>query len=125
MNTTNLATNGSSKPSQGTRRRKQRQQRQWFDAYLLVAPALLMFSIFIIYPLFSTIYLSLFDYGLTDPRIRFVALNNFVELGSDRVFWRAIGNNFTILVVSVLVQVGLGIMLAAVIDLGARWGRSI
>lgn len=128
MNTTNLASSRSIKPVKPPRRagqRQRRQRRQWLDAYLLVAPALLMFFVFIIYPLFSTVYLSLFDYGLTDARIRFVALNNFVELGSDRVFWRAIGNNFTILVVSVIVQVGLGVVLAALIDRGARWGSSI
>jgi raffinose/stachyose/melibiose transport system permease protein len=76
-------------------------------------------------PLFSTIYLSLFDYGLTDARIRFIGLANFAELLEDSVFWRALGNNFTILVVSVIVQVGLGIILAAVIDRGIRWGKSI
>jgi len=104
--------------------RKARKRREWFDAYLLVAPALLMFLVFIIYPLISTVYLSLFDYGLTDPRIRFIGFGNFAELGQDAVFWRALRNNATILVVSVLVQVGLGVILAAMIDRGVRWGKS-
>lgn len=100
------------------------QRRQWLDAYLLVAPALIMFLVFVVYPLFSTVYFSLFDYGLTDARLRFVGLNNFVEIMSDPVFWRSITNNLTILVVSVIVQVGLGLILAALIDRGARWGSS-
>lgn len=83
-----------------------------------------MFFVFIIYPLLSTIYFSLFDYGLTDARLRFVGLNNFVEMMSDPVFWRSMTNNATILVVSVVVQVGLGVILAALIDRGARWGSS-
>jgi ABC-type sugar transport system permease subunit len=62
---------------------------------------------------------------LTDARIRFIGLNNFFELAEDPVFWRSIRNNFIILAVSVLVQVGLGVILAALIDRGARWGRSI
>ena len=122
MKSTDLAASRSAGPA---RRPSRRKWRQWFDAYLLVAPALLMFAVFIIYPLFSTLYLSLFDYGLTDARIRFVALGNFIELTGDGVFWRSIRNNFTILVVSVVVQVGLGLILAALIDRGARWGRSI
>ena len=124
MTTQNLA--GNSPPSSVRKRRTSKHgRRQWLDAYMLVAPALVMFFVFIIYPLLSTIYLSLYDYGLTDARLRFVGFGNYVELGSDPVFWRSLGNNLTILVVSVIVQVGLGLILAALIDRGARWGRSI
>ena len=124
MTDQNLA--GNSPPHQVRKSRTSRHgRRQWLDAYVLVAPALVMFFVFIIYPLLSTIYLSLYDYGLTDARLRFVGVGNFVELGSDPVFWRALGNNLTILAVSVIVQVGLGLILAALIDRGARWGRSI
>lgn len=118
---------GSSQPQPGRQRRRvpARKRRAWIDAYLLVAPALITFVALVVYPLFSTIYLSLFDYGLTDARIRFIGLANFAELLEDSVFWRALGNNFTILVVSVIVQVGLGIILAAVIDRGIHRGKSI
>ncbi len=122
MTTSNLA---GKPPATHARRWNRRKQRQWLDAYLLVAPALLMFFVFVIYPLFSTIYLSLFDYGLTDARLRFIGFNNFSELAGDPVFWRAIRNNTTILIVSVVVQVGLGLILAALIDRGAHWGKSI
>jgi raffinose/stachyose/melibiose transport system permease protein len=124
MTTRNLSGASSALPSR-KRRANRYNRRQWLDAYLLVAPALIMFVVFIIYPLFSTLYLSLFDYGLTDARLRFIGLGNFVEMASDPIFWRAIGNNLTVLVVSVVVQVGLGLILAALIDRGARWGRSI
>jgi raffinose/stachyose/melibiose transport system permease protein len=102
-----------------------RQRREWLDGYLLVAPALILFVLLVVYPMLNTVYLSLFDYGLTDPRIRFIGFNNFVELTGDEVFWRSLRNNATILVVSVVVQVGLGIILAALIDRGLRWGKSV
>jgi raffinose/stachyose/melibiose transport system permease protein len=123
--TTQKFAGNSPAPQVSKRRSRTYQRRQWLDAYLLVAPALVMFFVFVIYPLFSTVYLSLFDYGLTDARLRFVGVGNFVELGSDPVFWRSFGNNITILVVSVIFQVGLGLILAALIDRGARWGRGI
>ena len=123
MTTNNLA--GDSPRAQHSKRRTSRyHRRQWLDAYLLVAPALIMFFVFIVYPLLSTIYFSLFDYGLTDARLRFVGVNNFITMMDDPVFWRSITNNVTILVVSVIVQVGLGLILAALIDRGARWGSS-
>ncbi len=101
-----------------------RQRREWIDGYLLVAPALILFVLLVVYPMLNTVYLSFFDYGLTDPRIRFIGFNNFIELTGDEVFWRSLRNNATILVVSVIVQVGLGIVLSALIDRGLRWGKS-
>ncbi|MBW7884648.1 MAG: sugar ABC transporter permease [Caldilineaceae bacterium] len=113
----------------GTQRRRRRtssrQRREWRDGYLLVAPALVLFVLLVVYPMFNTVYLSLFNYGLTDARIRFIGINNFIELTGDGVFWRSLRNNFTILVVSVVVQVGLGIILAALIDRGIRWGKGV
>ena len=92
---------------------------------MLVAPALILFVMLVVYPMFNTIYLSFFNYGLTDARIRFIGVNNFIELMGDEVFWRALRNNFTILVVSVIVQVGMGLILAALIDRGIRWGKGL
>ncbi|MBK8795028.1 MAG: sugar ABC transporter permease [Anaerolineales bacterium] len=102
-----------------------RQRREWLDGYMLVAPALILFVMLVVYPMFNTIYLSFFNYGLTDARIRFIGVNNFIELMGDEVFWRALRNNFTILVVSVIVQVGMGLILAALIDRGIRWGKGL
>lgn len=102
-----------------------RQKREWLDGYVLVAPAIILFVLLVVYPMFSTVYLSLIDYGLTDARIRFVGLGNFVDLTQDAVFWRSLRNNLTILVVSVIVQVGLGLILAALIDRGIRWGKGL
>jgi len=107
------------------RRASSRQRREWLDGYMLVAPALILFVMLVVYPMFNTIYLSFFNYGLTDARIRFIGVNNFIELMGDEVFWRALRNNFTILVVSVIVQVGMGLILAALIDRGIRWGKGL
>ncbi|HRA68548.1 MAG TPA: sugar ABC transporter permease, partial [Caldilinea sp.] len=85
----------------------------------------ILFVMLVVYPMFNTIYLSFFNYGLTDARIRFIGVNNFIELMGDEVFWRALRNNFTILVVSVIVQVGMGLILAALIDRGIRWGKGL
>lgn len=110
---------------QKRRRASSRQRREWLDGYMLVAPALILFVMLVVYPMFNTIYLSFFNYGLTDARIRFIGVNNFIELMGDEVFWRALRNNFTILVVSVIVQVGMGLILAALIDRGIRWGKGL
>ncbi len=101
-----------------------RHLREYRDAFLLVAPALIVFAIFVIYPVIDTVRLSFYDYGLTDPKITFIGLQNYQELMQDGVFWHALGNNFFMLVGSVAVQVVGGVILAAVLSRGIRRGRT-
>lgn len=87
-----------------------------WDAYLLIAPALLVFAAFVLYPITRTIVLSLYDYGLTNlANARFVGLQNYREAFNDPILWRSIRNNVIILVGSVIFQVGLGLVLAALL----------
>jgi raffinose/stachyose/melibiose transport system permease protein len=92
------------------------------NAYLMLLPALICFGAFIAYPLVNTVRWSLFDASLTNPVRRFVGLGNYVELVQDNVFWVSLRNNIIILVGSVIFQVGVGLLLAAVFDRGIRRG---
>ena len=88
----------------------------------MLLPALLCFVVFIAYPLVNTVRWSLFDASLTSQVRRFVGFGNYVELFDDPVFWVSLRNNFIILVGSVIFQVGLGLILAALFDRGVRRG---
>nr|PZN56640.1 MAG: sugar ABC transporter permease [Chloroflexota bacterium] len=101
-----------------------RRWRMYRDAYLLIAPAWIIFAVFVIVPIINTIYLSFFKYGLTDPNIQFIGLQNYQQLLNDPVFWRALRNNGIILIGSVVIQVGIGVVLAAVLSRGIRRGRA-
>ena len=59
---------------------------------LLLAPAVVLFSIFVLYPIASSLWLSLHEWDGISPK-KFVGLGNYVELFSDDVFWTAIVNN--------------------------------
>jgi raffinose/stachyose/melibiose transport system permease protein len=95
------------------------------NAYLMLFPALLCFVVFIAYPLFNTVRWSLFDASLTSNVRRFVGLGNYLELFRDPVFWISLRNNIIILVGSVMFQVGLGLILAAVFDRTIRRGSTL
>jgi ABC-type sugar transport system permease subunit len=98
--------------------------RGYRDAFILVAPAVILFTAFVIYPVLSTVQLSFYDYGLTDPKITYVGFQNYQELFQDPVFWRALRNNGLILVGSVIIQVGGGVVLAGVLSRGIRRGKT-
>ncbi len=80
--------------------------------YGMVAPAILVFSLFFIYPIFYMIYLSLYDWNFVSPDKAFVGLANFRELLADEDFRKVLGNTslYTVLVVSL--TTGISLLLA-------------
>jgi len=88
-----------------------RRHQMALTPFILLAPAAIVFSIFVIWPIFSSISLSLHDWdGIKPPR--FVGLDNYRELAGDHVFWTAIRNNVAWLVCFMLAPVfGLAVAL--------------
>ncbi|UNZ16247.1 sugar ABC transporter permease [Streptomyces sp. 891-h] len=86
------------------------------NASMWVAPALILVLVFIYYPIIENVRLSFFSWSAFSPEPRPVGLDNYRALGSDPVFWRALGNNIGYAVVSLVFQVGLALVLAAVLE---------
>ncbi|MFO1037904.1 MAG: sugar ABC transporter permease [Geminicoccaceae bacterium] len=71
---------------------------------ILLIPALLFFSVFVLWPIIASIKLSLYDWdGISEPT--FVGLGNYAELLTDPVFFTAIRNNIFWLVAYMLAPV--------------------
>ncbi|MDB5506456.1 MAG: N-acetyl-D-glucosamine transport system, permease protein 1 [Devosia sp.] len=91
-----------------------RRPRRWHIAVFL-APAVAVYSAFMIIPLVSTLYQSFFS-----KEWDFVGLGNFVQLFTDprlsASFWNALGNNFYFFVIHMIVQNPIGILLAALLS---------
>ena len=64
-------------------------QARW--AYLFLAPALIFYGAFILYPLLQALHLSFYDVGLSPAR-KFIGLDNFTRLAGDEKFRRAVVN---------------------------------
>ena len=66
-------------------------QQQWMPV-LFLAPALIMFVVYVILPISQSVLLSFYEWdGLGDKT--FVGLANYVELFEDEQFWLALKNN--------------------------------
>ncbi len=76
----------------------------------------MLVAIFVYYPVVENVRLSLFQWNAFSTTQRFVGLDNYAALVDDPVFWRALGNNIAYAVVSVICQVGGGLVLAAVLE---------
>lgn len=94
-----------------------------FPLHILIflAPALLIYTAFMIFPLLDSFWLSLSNAGLAGTPV-FVGAENYQTLFSQarwaNPFWNALRNNALFFVIHMLVQNPVGLLLAAL--LGAR-----
>jgi len=95
----------------------QRAGSRWHIAVFL-APAVLVYTAVMIFPLFNTMRLAL--YTRIDQERVFVGLQNFQTLFGETVwseqFWNALGNNLWFFAIHMLVQNPIGIALAAILS---------
>jgi len=84
-------------------------------SYLFLAPFLLFFVMFVVYPMFMCVYTSFFDATMGRDDI-FVGFDNYVTLFNDPVFWTALWNTLIIVVVSVPVTCAFSLWVASVIS---------
>jgi raffinose/stachyose/melibiose transport system permease protein len=67
--------------------------RTRLSGYMFILPVLLIFLVFLIYPLLHTIYLSQTEWaGFDLTKITFVGFRNFKLLLPDWIFWKALRN---------------------------------
>jgi len=88
---------------------------------LFVLPALIVYVAFSVYPLVSSVFLSLFDSD-GDDGSTFVGLDNFVYLFTNPTmsarFWNALGNNAEFFLIHLLVELPIGLLIAALLTSG-------
>ena len=106
----------STAPDRQRRRRggaELRRRREALTAYLLIAPAFLLFLGFIAGPLVGSFVLSLFSYDLLSPA-RFIGLGNFRRLFHDHLAAKSLEVTaiFTAASLVLHIVVGLGLALA-------------
>ena len=80
--------------------------------YIFLAPALLILSVFSIYPILHMITLSFYEWNMISPVKTFVGLTNFINLVSDVKFYQIIGNTLIYVVFTVSLNIVLGMALA-------------
>ncbi len=86
--------------------------RETFVFYLLLSPAFLLVTAFIVYPVVNTVFFSFYNWNGFGPLKNFIGLKNFVVLMEDPLFWNALKNNGIVVVFSVLVQLPIAFLLA-------------
>jgi multiple sugar transport system permease protein len=87
--------------SEPPRRGWWRANQQRLAPWLFLAPGLIMFSVYVIWPIFSSMRLSFYDWDGLGVKA-WVGLGNFVELFDDDAFYTSLKNNIIWLVLYML-----------------------
>ena len=83
----------------------------------LAGPAFIIMLAVTAYPILNAVWLSLFSYRLTDPTARkFIFLNNYAVILTDGLWWMAVLNTVVITVITVAVELVIGIALAMIMN---------
>jgi raffinose/stachyose/melibiose transport system permease protein len=96
--------------------RRGRILRENLAGYTFILPALGIYALFLLYPLFNVIRSSLFDINTISQRATFVGLANFLELASDEVFRRGLANTVIYTVAIILLINVPAIIFAIIVD---------
>src|SRR5215469_1858895 len=81
-----------------------------FLPWLFLAPALIIYTVVVVYPMIYSAWLSLFRWDGVAPTKVFVGFDNYVTLLTQNdVFWIALRNNAIWLVAALLLPTSIGL----------------
>ncbi|MCA9873368.1 MAG: sugar ABC transporter permease [Anaerolineales bacterium] len=89
-----------------------RRFRKNYYGYLFIAPFVIGFLVFGLYPIFNTLYLSFTDTTLLSNEANFVGLSNFKRLFADNVFTNAVKNTWLLWILNFIPQIGIAMLLS-------------
>lgn len=93
-------------------------RKQAVAGWLFLLPALLLFGLFLFFPLGFAVYMSFTQWGMIGQP-RWIGLANYVDLFRDPVFWTALKNTL-IYTLSVPVKVALALLIAVALNMKVR-----
>ena len=113
-------------PASAPARSHQRQlvRMPWPMIVAFLAPALLLYGVFVLYPIIQSTRYSLYDWNGLEKLDKFVGLDNFRRAFSDANFTAALRHNVIIILLSLAFQVPFALGLAMLLNTRIK-GRAI
>lgn len=89
-------------------------------AALFLAPVIILMIVYIVYPIIDSFITSGYQWNGIAVERKFVGLNNWKKLIMDETFWKAFRNNVIIMLLSIVIQIPIGLALATFLDFGGK-----
>jgi len=113
-------------PRMASRSSRARREGAWWVPWAYLAPAIIVFTLFVAFPIAAAVYLSLTAWnGVSWDTATFVGLQNYVDAFREPSFWNALRNNLVLIPYFVILPTILGLIPAALVHQmrirGSRW----
>lgn len=95
--------------------------RKRLEIAMFIGPALALFLVFVIFPVFQAARFSLYQWNGLEPMTKFIGLDNYREVLGDPIFRSGIQHNFIIVALSLLIQLPLGLGIALLLNRKMRF----
>lgn len=95
-------------------------RRRWGPAYILIAPALLLILLMMVYPVVQTVYFSFARVQLPALQTRFVGLDNYIRILTDPETGPLLRRTLVWVIGGVALRMGLGLGAALVFNAKVR-----
>lgn len=89
-------------------------------AAVFLAPVVILLVVYIFYPIIETFRVSSFNWNGISSNPRFIGLDNWKKLLHDTKFWTAFWNNVKVMVLSIVIQIPLGIAMATFVEFAGK-----
>ena len=93
-----------------------KRRRSVLTAYGLLLPSFILLAVFTIYPIISTLRGSLYRSDMGLPQPEYVGTQNYADLRTDAVFWKAMANTAIYVLGVVPCSVALALIMAMMIS---------
>lgn len=87
-----------------------------WKAYLFLAPFLLIYLVFLVYPLFKGFWISLHDWELVGDYRQYIGFLNYEDLWYDPLFWRTARNTIIFVALTVPSMTAIALLLALAVN---------
>ncbi|NMO97963.1 carbohydrate ABC transporter permease [Paenibacillus lemnae] len=103
--------------------KKKRKKWQWY-ALLFILPSFILYTLFVIVPTLSSVYLSFTSWDGISTEVRYIGLSNFEEIIQSERVHNALRNTIIITVALVILENLAALVLAVLVD-QVRWFRNM
>jgi raffinose/stachyose/melibiose transport system permease protein len=116
-----------SKLKRNERKAKDSKQSQsmtnWLTVAAFVVPGMLLFLVFVLYPIVQSVQFSVYDWDGFGPPTDFIGIDNYTRLFGHGIFQGAVYHSIIIMLLSLSIQLPVALAIALLVGRGELPGR--
>lgn len=103
--------------------KRRREIGKFFTVLLCILPGMTIFALFLLIPMFQSARYSLYDWNGFGPLKDYVGLDNYRLLYENEMFRSSVQHSFTLMFLSLVIQLPLSMFMALMVGRGNLFGR--